>query len=280
MSNIFSTATITTHLLPENIRTASRLAGLTAAPTGADHAAAVATLPGAQQVIATLAGEALTTNESPADFATRARDEMAQALAADYLRNTFGSAVKAAHERNLPATIDRAADDLVPAFTRGVKKLTDAAAHLDPETPLDPEKALSQDKGPHLIAARDALQALSVYARLHAHRPLDRARGLVPIVNILRIDGVVVEKAARHSGVDVQTLNPRDIDVTLAVRKLAADAENSVDNALIGVAAGRYNGVTLDLNDRAGLNATRRAVADTTRREMVTVTRDTAVISR
>ena len=45
-----------------------------------------------------------------------------------------------------------------------------------------------------------------------------------------------------------RTANPNDIQGTLTVRQLGRDAQHNIDDTIIGIARGDYEGITFNLN--------------------------------
>lgn len=284
MTTIYRPRNVIPDYVPQNIAAAYAAAGIDR-PTPPEQLIekALRELPTAAAVGHTIVAEAHDgPQQSPAKFATDARRRMAEAIAADALRDAWGRHGRNATTARLPRATDQAAEDLSGAFSATVEALRDAAANLAPQSAapgsstlrapsghpapgpvsLDAEAAVARDAGAALTTARAELAKLATFAGITAAGPLPNsaASGLAPLVPVIAIEGAVMERCVRSVGEGLTVTNEAQLGVTRAVRRLAADARTDVDAAVLGIAHGNYRGVTLRLNDAAANQATREAI--------------------
>ena len=201
------------------------------------------------QVAAALANEALLTNEEPTEWYADAVEQVKEAQARETLAAAFNRSYSDAVTRALPRYLEDAAKDLTVSADRAVKQLVTAAKEL-PEGPdaLDPEAVIRHDAGSALSKARTSLALLGKFASIYqATTPGDVPPALNNLLPILDLPAAVKEQIVKSFGESIKTLNEDKLGGTRAIRKLAADAKQDVDLALVDVARGAYPGVTLKL---------------------------------
>ncbi|GEO93873.1 hypothetical protein KFL01_31790 [Kocuria flava] len=77
------------------------------------------------------------------------------------------------------------------------------------------------------------------------------------------------EVCVRSIGEDLRTTNAAELDVTRAVRRLAADAKADIDAAILAIVADDYQGISLRLNTTAEAEHTRQQINTAFTREWV-----------
>lgn len=208
----------------------------------------VAAAPTVEQVAAEVAAEAHTSDTNPDTLYAEAIEKVTTALAADALRRVYSSANDNATRDELPNIITRAAEDLAPVVTRTADTLTKAAQKLDPRDPLSVDRAIDLDTTKELKAAKTALADLSVYAAIHEVRIGGNSPrgGIIDAIRILNLPHCTEERYAENILRDEIT-NHHETAGTRTVRKLDHDMHEDMDLALINVARGHYDGITISL---------------------------------
>lgn len=223
---------------------AHALAGLDAPTRGNAITDLLNAEPTADQTAKALAEDMLTAPDAAA-WLEDALDQIKRAHAADALRHAIGrhrDAVVRAHADRLTAD---AAAAVAPAFDRTAKALTRAAAKLPAgDRPLDLEPVVALDATKEMKSAQAALRDLATLAGIHR---TPNAAGLpsrvVRLVAVVDFPEVPVETVDQMTGAPLDHHAGRD-----AVRRFIRDAdERGADRALIGVARGEYDGLTLRL---------------------------------
>src|SRR5699024_1449863 len=145
--------------------------------------------------------------------------------------------------------VNQGVEDAQEAFEKDTQALIDAATHLDPDHPLDAEAAIARDAGVHLTTARGVLARLGVYASIHTHAGANTGApsNLCKLLPILSLPEIVQQEVYRTVTESVTSANPNDIKGTLTVRQLGRDAQHNIDDTIIGIARGDYEGVTFRL---------------------------------
>ena len=204
------------------------------------------TVPDVKQAAASIAAEAYDTapDTDVTEFWDSAVDQVIRAQGADALKAALTSALDVQECASGTRQIARALQDLAPYAARQAKALKTAAGKL-PAGPaaLDPEAVLAADAGAALTTARQALAALALVASV----PDTAARhvgslGYYAHVMALVDPGKPTEEVVNGLG---STVNGKQLDTTLAIRKLDQDVKTNPDLALVDVARGAYPGVTL-----------------------------------
>lgn len=227
------------------------------------------TAPSMNQVAADLADQALTTTDPDAWYAD-ALDQLRTAQAAEALTKAFNANYTSAVLRHVPAIQAQAAEDLTPVFNKHAKALTAAAQKLPRNNPLDMAANVEADTAAEYKIARTALTMFGNLASIYRTTP----PGTLPpalntILPVVDLPPAEKEQVARSFGEAVKVLNERDLAGTRAIRKLADDAREDLDLALINVARGKYEGVTLSLATPAEYGERRRTAATAYGREQV-----------
>ena len=222
--------------------------GLKAPTTYADTRDLITNVESSHDVALRLAYAAYDT-DNPAKLVKDAVRELQEAQAREALKDAFLKAEATAATRTIRALVDQGVEDTREAFEKDVQALTEAAAHLDPDHPLDAEAAVSLDAGVHLTTARGVLARLGTYASIHMHAGANTGApsNLCKLLPILSLPEIVQQEVYRTVTESSRTANPNDIQGTLTVRRLGRDAQHGIDDAIIGIARGDYSGVTFRL---------------------------------
>ena len=204
--------------------------------------------PSADDVALRLAYAAYET-DNPKKLVADAIKELQAAQAAEALKDAFLRAERTAATSTIRALVDQGVEDAREAFEKDTRALIEAATHLDPDHPLDAEAAVSLDAGVHLTTARGVLARLGVYASIHTHAGANTGApsNLCKLLPILSLPEVVQQEVYRTVTESVTSANPNDIQGTLTVRRLGRDAQSNIDDTIIGIARGDYEGVTFRL---------------------------------
>lgn len=223
------------------------------------------------QVAARLAGEALTTDQEPTEWYASALEQVKEAQAQEALTAAFNRSYSDAVTRALPQYLEDASADLTPALEEVIRKLTAAARKLPAgKLALDPEANLRNETGAALIEARNALtqlgMAASIYQVTHPGNVPVALNTALPVVDL---PASVTEQIRASVGIDVTVLNKAELAGTYAIRRLASDAKDDIDLALVDVARGAYEGVTLSLATPEELGERRTNAVDAYKREVV-----------
>ncbi|WP_193118393.1 hypothetical protein [Brachybacterium tyrofermentans] len=209
------------------------------------------TIPDATQVAATLAAEAY---QAPADtdmttFWDDAKATMADALAADAIKDQLTSALHHEQARTAGRQIATALGDVKPWADKQIKALVSSGNAL-PNGSTDPETVLAADAGAALATARAALANLGTLASVvEVAHYASSARGLVYLLPVLDIGKPTTEVVKPFGD---GPINTAQLGVTLAIRELETLARKDLDAALIRVARGEVEGITLALATSTG----------------------------
>lgn len=226
--------------------------------------------PTVHEVAAQLADQALTTT-NPDQWYEEALERLRTAQAAEALTKAFNSNYANAVRRYVPTLQAQAAEDLAPVFNKHAKALTTAAAKLPAAKPLDMAANVEADTATEYKTARTALAMFGTLASIYtAAVPGEVPVALNRILPVVELPHAVKEQAARSLGESVKVLNESQLGGTRAIRQLAADAKEDIDVALINVARGKYEGITLSLATPDTLRERRRAATIAQQREHVT----------
>lgn len=218
--------------------------------------------PTVHQVAAKLADQALTTTDPDAWYAD-ALDQLRTAQAAEALSKAFNANYGDAVRRHMPAIQEQAADDLGAVFNKHFKALAAAVKKLPDNDPLDMAANVEADTSAQFKTARAALAAFGSLASIYkATFPGEVPPALNNLLPVLELPHAEPEQVAKSYGESIKVLNEHNLEGTRAIQRLAADARLDVDVALINVARGHYEGISLALATPAGLaerrgNATR-----------------------
>lgn len=227
------------------IDTAYRMAGVTVPTRAVAVQEHVMNEPSAKDVAAEVAAEAI--NAPDADkFYEEALTRIQRAHAADALRAAFGQALSTATKTAMPDLLAQAAADLKPAFNKTAAAFSAAAKALPVSDPLNPDASIEADTTKELKTARASLTRLATYAGIYQQgTPGVVPPSLMAILPVVALPKCAVEIVASTPSVPAPVLNESQLEGTRAVRKLGKDARQDIDAALIGVAAGRYPGISI-----------------------------------
>lgn len=225
--------------------------------------------PTVHQVAAELADQALTTTD-PDTWYEEALEQLRTAQAAEALTKAFNLNYQDAVRRHVPALQAQAAEDLTPAFNKHAKALTAAAKKLPTANPLDMAANVEADTATEYKAARTALTTFGALASIYmSTTPGDIPVALNQLLPVVDQPEATKEQVARSVGVSVKVLNESQLTGTRAIRKLGEDAKENIDLALINVARGNYEGVTLALATPQTLRERRNAATTAHQRESI-----------
>lgn len=245
---------------------AYRLAGVTIPTRAVAAQELVNDEPGALEVTRALAVESLAATDAD-KFYNDALVRIQRAQAADALRSAFGQALADATMNAMPEFLTQAAADLTPSFKKLAAAFTAAAKRLPVTDALNPDAAIEADTTKELKTARHALAALGTYAGIYQQGiPNTVPVAIMAILPIVALPTCVPEIVTNTPYEPAPVLNKPQLEGTYAVRQLAQDANKDVDAALIGVAAGRYSGITLSLASPDELRGRRDNAAQAHRR--------------
>lgn len=226
--------------------------------------------PTVHQVAAELADQALTTTDPDAWY-EEALERLRTAQAAEALTKAFNNNYADAVRRHVPALQVQAAEDLSPVFNKHAKALTAAAKKLPATHPLDMAANVEADTSAEYKTARAALTAFGALASIYKTTvPGEIPVALNRLLPVIELPTAVKEQVARSVGESVKVLNESQLTGTRAIRKLANDAKDDIDLALINVARGHYHGITLALATPETLTARRNTATTAHQREHIT----------
>lgn len=269
---VFSRKPTSQHNQFQTIADTYKAFGLTA-PTRALDIKALVNAEG-QNVTATahrLALEALTTDQEPDEWYAGALDQIREAQAREALTAAFNRSYHDAVTRSLPTYLADAAADLTPAVEKTIKRLTTAAKQLpEGNLALDAEANLSNDSGSALQEARATLALLGQAASIYqVNAPGSTSVALNTILPIIALPDATPEQIRSSFGEDVTVLNKAQLAGTYTIRQLALDAKDDTDLALVDIARGKYEGVTLSLATPQGLRERRTTATTAHQRETI-----------
>lgn len=234
------------------IDAAYNLAGVTRTKQTSEVQAAINAAPTVDQVAKDLAYRSFEATDAE-QFVEDALTEIQRAHAADALRAAYSKCIQQATLDSIPRVLEEAATELSPAFNKLVSEFATAAKALDINDPLSAEAAIETNTAKQLKVARTALEALGVYANMHEQHTPDKAPAiLMSVLSILSLPKCTVEQVVRTPATPKPVVNAHQLVGTYAVRQFTKDAGKDMDKALIGVAAGRYEGVSFALASRDG----------------------------
>jgi hypothetical protein len=223
------------------------------------------------EVAARLAQEALTTDLEPADWYAAALDQVREAQAQEALTGAFNRSYSDAVTRALPQYLQGASTDLTPALDKIIRRLTTAAKKLPAgKSALDPEANLSNDTGTALMEARNALTQLGTAASIYqVTQPGDIPVVLNTLLPVVDLPDATPEQIKASIGIDITVINTAELSGTYAIRRLAQDAKDDIDIAIINIARGEYEGTTLGLATPDELRERRTTAITAHKRETI-----------
>lgn len=223
--------------------------------------------PSVHQVAARLADQALTTTDPDAWYED-ALDQLRTAQAAEALAKAFNANYTDAVRRHVPTIQAQAAEDLTPVFNKHAKALTTAAGKLPAAQPLDMAANVEADTATEYKATRTALATFAALASIYkATVPGEIPPALNQLLPVVALPDAVKELVARSPFETVKVLNESQLAGTRVIRQLADDASKDIDVALINVARGKYEGITLALATPQELTERRRNALTAYQRE-------------
>lgn len=226
--------------------------------------------PTVNAVAARLADEALTTTDPDAWY-SEAIEELRTAQAAEALAKAFNANYTDAVRRHVPAIQAQAAEDLAPVFNKHLKALVTAAKKLPEDTPLDMAACVDADAGAEFKTTRTALEAFGNLASIYKSTfPGEVPAALNNLLPVLDLPEAVKEQVARSHYEAVKVLNESKLEGTRTIRRLATDAAADLDLALVNIARGKYEGVSLSLATPTEMSERRRAALTAFEREHIT----------
>lgn len=229
------------------IALAYRAAGVTPPNARTEALAAIENEPGADAVALQLARDAHTATDAQT-FLEDALAAVARAQAADALRAALNRAEIIVRRETVRASIDQAATDLAPRFAEIAKSLTAAAKQLDRQRPLDLDNAVRDDSTKALKAAQAAITALGPFAGVYVTKPSAHVPpALNAVLPVVDLPDCVIEARVDSMATNPRTVNAADLAGTRAVRAFARALEQDTDTALVAVAQGAFEGVTISL---------------------------------
>ena len=223
--------------------------------------------PNVHQVAARLADEALTATDPDAWYED-ALEQLRTAQAAEALTKSFNANYSLAVLRHIPLIQAQAAEDLTPVFNKHAKALTAAAGKLPAAQPLDMAANVEADTASEYKTTRTALATFGTLASIYrATVPGEIPPALNQLLPVITLPAAVKERVARSHFEATKVLNESQLTGTRVIRQLADDAKKDIDVALINVARGVYEGVTLALATPQELTERRRNALTAYQRE-------------
>lgn len=231
----------------QQITAAYTSAGLTAPTPALDIKDRITNAPSVEQVAADLALQALDTTD-PEGFYEDALEQIRTAQAAQALKDALTRNLATAMTRSIPRFVEQAAEDLTPSFEKLAKELATASKKLPPHAPLDMAANVEADTAKEYKQARGILAQLGAYAALYKQpTPNGEPPALLSILPVVSLPAAVVEQTQGTRNYTPITINERELAGTRAIRALGIAAKDDVDAALIAVARGDFEGITLNL---------------------------------
>lgn len=229
----------------DRVRDAYALAGAKEPSRALDIAKIINGAPTAEQVTNTLALAALTATNAE-EFYQDAIAQIRDAHAGDALRATFAARLEQHSANNMPQIIARAVEDINPAVGKLIAQFEAAAKKLPDADPLDITANVENDTATEYKTAKAALTALGKYASMYVPTvPGDVPANLNRILPVVNIPDATTEQVIR--GLHRLTANEQQMSGTRAIRALAEAAHEDIDTALIDVARGDYEGISISL---------------------------------
>lgn len=223
--------------------------------------------PNVHQVAVKLADQALTTTDPDAWYED-ALDQLRTAQASEALSKAFNANYSASVSRHLPVIQAQAAEDLTPVFNKHAKALTAAAGKLPATNPLDMAANVEADTAAQYKTTRTALSVFGQLASIYkAGTPGEMPPALNQLLPVITLPEAVKEVVARTHFETTKVLNESQLGGTRTIRQLAQDAKKDIDLALINVARGHYEGVSLALATPQELTERRRNALHAHQRE-------------
>lgn len=166
-----------------------------------------------------------------------------RAQAADALNKAFSQRWDSIRRRATLEEQARVIKQIAPTFEQHATNLKKAATQLPANEPLNLEAVIDHDATNAYKNATEALRSLALYASCFdalrtLHNIPSALNDVLPIIAITGTNPEIVDNLGA-------TQNEPQLTVSRTVRKLAADLTNDIDQTLIEVARGTYNGVTL-----------------------------------
>ena len=246
----------------QQITAAYTAAGLTAPTPALDIKDRITNAPSVEQVAAALALEALDTTD-PEAFYEEALEQIRTAQAAQALKDALQRNLATAMTRSIPRFVEQAAEDLAPTFEKLARELSTAAKKLPPHAPLDMAANVEADTAKEYKAATKALAQLGAYAALYKQpSPNGEPPALLAILPIVSLPEAVQEQTQGTQNYKPVTINEERLTGTRTIRALGIAAKEDIDAALVAIARGDFEGVTLNLATPTE-NITRRQHAST-----------------
>lgn len=232
----------------ESIANVYRAAGLDFNPPGQAFIQPSTDTP--ESVLNAAAQEAVNPTDNGDNYADFV-DKYTRASIAEQFRLDIQGRIKTAIDSNVPAIVNRAVEDVTPAFNTEAAKLTKAAQKLNSAAPLDPAQAIADDSSKEYKAAVEALRNLGAFAGLWVS-PVGNGSVPAPLMGVLglvRLPENVTQEVRQDLGTsDGRTVNNTDaMATTNTVRQFTQDIQANADEALIGLARGDYEGMSLEL---------------------------------
>jgi len=242
----FKPTTITRMNARAAVDDAYRAAGMTP-PTIVDALdQAIAAEPSPYELAVEYANRALDGTNDPDTLIEEATERITRAQALEQFRDVYARTVEQLAYERIGDTRAQAAADLAPALTKLAKQLAKHATQLDPEHPLDKDRAFETDASTHWRAATDALAHLSAFVFAEAHS--DRINPLVArSLQIVNIPDVAPERYA-VTGMGVHTRIPDEhTPRRWAIRKVLDGLRSNPDETLVLIARGTWPEISLTL---------------------------------
>jgi|SRR5690625_3127327 len=239
----------------KNINAAYQLAGVKTPTRGPAFRKVVDNIDTPEQVVNKQIRDGLdnvTTDKQLQDWHKKAVTAVSEAIAAERLKKEFPNQFDAIQRTRATDYATQAVEDLQQPFSEFIAQFSKAAKALPAGTAaLDPEACIAHDAGAHLTTARDALAKLGTFAGLIITKEVygNHPKNLAQLAKIVHYPKAVKEIV---EGVGKSTMNTHQLKHTFTIRQLETDIrKQGLDQALVNIARGDYEGVTFSLADNA-----------------------------
>ncbi|KAA9148573.1 hypothetical protein F6B41_02785 [Microbacterium lushaniae] len=235
----------------DNIHDGYVLAGLPV-PTRVDFLSTrLAEEPTAYDVAVKYATQALDGDVDENTILTEAIAAITRAQAVEKFRDVYDHTITGLALERIDQMRDQAVKDLTPTFNKTVKQLTTVVGKLDDKKPLSPEVAFDQDTTAEYKQAVALLTTLAGYASIHitASTHGDVPHHIARLLPLISIGETTREIGQWQHGSFLSANQGALTPATGAVRALDRDASRDIDQTVVDIARGKYNGVSFKLAD-------------------------------
>lgn len=258
MSTTFYNPQTITHLSARNILDDAYAAVGITPPSRVDAITAIlAAEPEPHEILAKYADKSLDGNQDARKLTEEALAAWQRAHTVESFRTSYDRVVDALAMERIADLRAGALKAISKPFAKLTTRLTQVAATLDKDAPLDRARSFEQDTSSELKEAELILTQLSSYAITGEPTITGAAARLLAIVTI---PDVVQEEITRTTtGSTFVIPNDPNSKQRNIVRAMLRDADRDLDKTIIDIARGRWDNITFALADDDEM--TRRATA-------------------